>query len=115
MRVRSLVNDAGQLGENWIGTFPEMPEGVLRQARAYRMQIVALGSELDPYTLNGVYPELGTMFSQTILLYNRIAVEATAKRDISLLLSAWKLEPQWAEWYNPRIAEINEALRRGLD
>ena len=115
MRARSLANDAGQLGANWFGTAPtQIPDAVLNQAKAYRKEILALASEIDPYTLNVVYPELGTMFSQTILLSNKISLEGAEKRDISLLQSALRLEWQWAEWYNPRIAEINEALRRRL-
>ena len=77
--------------------------------------ILKEGSSLDLAALNRVYPQLGTMFSQKCLRSLQVGLEAgraAGQEKLLKLREGDQLEAEWIKWFNPRLQEINTALRQ---
>jgi hypothetical protein len=78
----------------------------------YRRAAVTLGDDISPRVLNGIYPELGTMFREKFIKSLELGNRAAETRDPALSQEANRLENEWRSWLRPREVGVSAAIKK---
>ena len=114
-----------ELSAPWLDTDPAyIPQDILRQLKSNDEQMLRIGKTISGDALDQVYPQLGTMFSQTFVKSFALHVEAQyeymgskARAQAYSPLSDQKaieseaLRNKWASWFDSRKHEIANAIK----
>ncbi len=124
--VVQKANEASRFGGPWRDANDRVPDSVLQQMKDYNEAILKDSREIDFEALNGAYPNLGTMFQDTLVKSMSLSVEvANAWMDMrksngKLIMTpelqkkvddSKRLETEWASWFNAHFDDINKALQ----
>ena len=122
--ILTIRQKALELSAQWHDK-PSIPQDVLGQMKDCSDEMLRESRTVDPMLLDGVYPQLGTMFSEKFVKSLALAVEmendGIARRakgeppdtpeGRQKLKQATELEVEWAEWFTPRTHEIANAMK----
>jgi hypothetical protein len=114
-----------ELSAPWLNTDPAyIPQDILRQLKSNDEQMLNIGKTISADALDQVYPQLGTMFSQTFVKSFALHVEAQyeymgskaraqAYSPVSdqKAVEAEALRNKWANWFDSRKHEIANAIK----
>jgi hypothetical protein len=123
--VLTLQQKNIELSAPWLNTDPAyIPQDILRQLKSNDEQMLTIGKTISADALDQVYPQLGTMFSQTFVKSFALHVEAQyeymgskARGQAYSPGSDQKaneseaLRNQWAAWFDSRRHEIANAIK----
>lgn len=115
-RLKPLLDAAaenGELAKKWSHTpVAEIPDSIPSEIQSNASRILREGQLIDVAALDEVYPQLGSMFSTKMIGFLAIHERLREKAEHGKVSVAKALEAEWDDWVNPRLTEINAAMRR---
>ncbi len=116
IEINNTLHTAQDVMAPWKDTrIRDIPPSVWEQISIYSTHMIETGKGLDTEALNRVYPDLGTYFYEYCYKSLTLTKQAASKLDAQGMQEAKRLEMVWIDWYNPKIIEIAESLKKALN